>query len=82
MENPARDLSAQSHPSDKWSHLESGKGKTPGDIECPQLSLESAGLRSLIPWGDSRAQSRYSLTERCPAEKDYSCSEWELIASC
>lgn len=50
--------------------LQSGKGETPGGTECPQLSLESAGLRSLIP----QAQSRYGLIERCPAEKDLSFS--------
>lgn len=50
--------------------LESGKHKTPGDTKCPHLSLESAGLRSLISRGGSQAQSRYILIERCPAEKD------------
>lgn len=50
--------------------LQSGKAWTPGGTECPQLSLESAGLRSFIP----KAQSRYSLIERCPAEKDFSFS--------
>lgn len=54
--------------------LESGKGETPGDTECPQLCLESAGLRSLIPREGSQAQSRYSFIERCPAEKDYGFS--------
>lgn len=41
---------------------------------CPQFSLESAGLRSLIPQGGFKAQSRYSRIERCPTEKDYSFS--------
>lgn len=54
--------------------LESGKGETPGDAEHPQLSLESAGLWSLIPQPGSQAQSRYNLIERCPAEKDYGFS--------
>lgn len=68
--NPARELSVQSSPLESEGILQSGKAWTPGGTECPQLSLESAGLRSFIP----KAQSRYSLIERCPAEKDFSFS--------
>lgn len=46
-----------------------GKGETLGDWMSPAFPAVSR-FRSLIP----KAQSRYSLTERCPAEKDLSFS--------
>lgn len=49
MKNPAREVSVQSHHWASEGILESDKGQIPGGTEGPQLSLESAGLRSLIP---------------------------------
>lgn len=48
MKNPGNSQFSHTH----WTGegiLQSGKAETPGSTEDPQLSLESAGLSSLIP---------------------------------
>lgn len=47
MENATRDFQHNHTRQTSEVILGTGKDETPGDTECPQLSLQSAGLRSL-----------------------------------